>query len=65
MNVKRGTSVKILKKESYWHKEIGKIASIDESAVLYGINIRFEKVNYNGVNTGNFCISDLEIMTEK
>lgn len=65
MNLKRGANVKILKKESYWHKEIGKIASIDDSQVLYGINIRFEKVNYNGVNTGNFCLSDLETTIEK
>lgn len=61
MNIKRGSSVTILKKESYWYKEIGKVASIDESAVLYGVNIRFDKVNYNGVNTGNFCAAELEL----
>jgi hypothetical protein len=39
-----------------------KIASIEESStVLYGINVRFEKTNYNGVNTANFCPSDLKL----
>ena len=49
MDIKRGSTVKILKKESYWYKESGKIASIEESsAVLYGVYVRFEKINYNG-----------------
>jgi photosystem I subunit 4 len=62
MDIKRGSTVKILKKDSYWYKESGKIASIEESsAVLYGVNVRFEKINYNGVNTANFCPSDLKL----
>jgi photosystem I subunit 4 len=66
MDIKRGSSVKILRKESYWYNEIGKIASIDESPVLYGINVRFEKVNYSGINTSNFCFSELKLnKTEK
>ena len=40
MDIKSGSSVKILKKESYWYNETGKIASIEESStVLYGINV--------------------------
>ena len=54
MALKRGSNVKILKKESYWFQEVGKIASIDDTEVLYGITVRFEKVNYNGVTTANF-----------
>lgn len=66
MNLKRGSTVKILKKESYWYQETGKVASIDESAVLYGITVRFEKVNYNGVNTANFHSSEfVEILETK
>ena len=62
MDIKSGSSVKILKKESYWYNETGKIASIEESStVLYGINVWFEKTNYNGVNTANFCPSDLKL----
>ena len=59
MAIKRGSNVKILKKESYWFQETGKIASIDETDVLYGITVRFEKVNYNGVNTANFHRNEL------
>ena len=46
MAIKRGSNVKILKKESYWFQETGKIASIDETEVLYGVTVRFEKLNY-------------------
>jgi photosystem I subunit 4 len=59
MAIKRGSNVKILKKESYWFQETGKIASIDETEVLYGVTVRFEKVNYNGVNTANFHRNEL------
>ena len=53
-------------KWSYWYQETGKVASIDESAVLYGITVRFEKVNYNGVNTANFHPSEfVEILDTK
>jgi photosystem I subunit 4 len=63
MSVKRGSTVKITKRESYWYQETGKVVSIDESGVLYGITVRFEKVNYNGVNTANFGSVDLSEAT--
>jgi|TARA_B110000971_G_scaffold133924_1_gene137113 photosystem I subunit 4 len=59
MNIKRGSNVKILREESYWFQETGKVASIDESEVRYGVTVRFEKVNYNGVNTANFNLTEL------
>jgi photosystem I subunit 4 len=59
MVIKRGSIVKILREESYWFQETGKVASIDESEVRYGITVRFEKVNYNGVNTANYNLSEL------
>jgi photosystem I subunit 4 len=60
MSIERGSIVKILRNESYWFQEVGKVASIDQSNVIYNITIRFEKVNYNGVNTGNFNLSELK-----
>ena len=59
MTIKRGSNVKILREESYWFQEIGKVASIDESEVRYGVTVRFDKVNYQGVNTDNYNISEL------
>lgn len=59
MAIKRGSDVKILREESYWFQEVGKVASIDESAVRYGVTVRFEKVNYNSVNTSNFSLAEL------
>ena len=59
MTIKRGSNVKILSEESYWFHEIGKVASIDESEVRYGVTVRFDKVNYQGVNTANYNISEL------
>jgi len=59
MVIKRGSIVKILRDESYWFQEAGKVASIDESEVRYGVTVRFDKVNYNGVNTANFNLPEL------
>ena len=59
MTIKRGSNVKILREEAYWFQEIGKVASIDESEVRYGVTVRFDKVNYQGVNTANYNISEL------
>jgi photosystem I subunit IV len=59
MAIKRGSTVKILREESYWFQETGKVASIDESEVRYGVTVRFEKVNYNGVNTANYSLGEL------
>jgi photosystem I subunit 4 len=63
MAIERGSTVKILRKESYWFQENGKVASIDESDVRYGVTVRFEKVNYNGVNSANFNLSELAEVT--
>ena len=51
MAIKRGSMVKILREESYWFRRDGKVASIDDTEVRYGVTVRFESVNYNGVNT--------------
>ena len=59
MAIKRGSTVKVLRPESYWFQRSGKVASIDDSGVRYGITVRFESVNYNGVNSSNFTDSEL------
>jgi photosystem I subunit 4 len=65
MAIKRGSMVKILREESYWFKRNGKVASIDDTEVRYGVTVRFESVNYNGVNTANFNLSELAEVKKK
>ena len=65
MAIKRGSMVKILREESYWFRRDGKVASIDDTEVRYGVTVRFESVNYNGVNTANFNLSELAEVSKK
>nr|YP_010595133.1 photosystem I reaction center subunit IV [Paralia sulcata]WAJ57868.1 photosystem I reaction center subunit IV [Paralia sulcata] len=55
----RGSTVRILRTESYWFNQIGTVATVDKSGIRYPAVVRFENVNYSGTNTNNFALDEL------
>lgn len=62
--MQRGTKVRVLRKESYWFQNVGTVASVDQSGIKYPVIVRFENINYAGVNTNNFSMSELEVVPD-
>jgi len=64
--IDRNSKVRILRKESYWFNQIGTVATVDQSGIRYPAVVRFESVNYAGINTNNFALDELvEVKKEK
>uniref|UniRef100_A0A0D6R3R6 Photosystem I reaction center subunit IV n=1 Tax=Araucaria cunninghamii TaxID=56994 RepID=A0A0D6R3R6_ARACU len=57
---KRGSQVRVLRPESYWFRETGKVVSVDQSGIRYPVVVRFSTVNYAGVSTNNYGLEEVE-----
>ena len=44
VEIKKGSIVRILRKESYWYKDTGTVVVFDQSKVLYPVLVRFTKI---------------------
>ncbi|KAF5725689.1 Photosystem I reaction center subunit IV A [Tripterygium wilfordii] len=58
---KRGSKVKILRRESYWFKDVGSVVTVDQDPkTRYPVVVRFNKVNYANVSTNNYALDEIE-----
>ncbi|KAI7743493.1 hypothetical protein M8C21_023833 [Ambrosia artemisiifolia] len=58
---KRGSKVRILRKESYWFKGVGSVVTVDQDPkTRYPVVVRFNKVNYANVSTNNYALDEVE-----
>nr|QOS04543.1 photosystem I subunit IV [Sarcopeltis skottsbergii] len=56
--IKKGSKVKVLRKESYWYQDTGTVVKVDKD-IKYPVAVRFIKRTYSGVNSNNFAETEL------
>lgn len=64
--ITKGSKVRVLRKESYWFNKIGTVISLEKSpSIRYPVVVKFDAVNYNGINTNNFSLEELTNLSEE
>ena len=56
--IKKGSKVRILRRESYWYQDVGTVVKVDKD-IKYPVLVRFTKETYSGVNSNNFAKDEL------
>ena len=59
--IKKGSIVKVLRKESYWYQDTGSVVKVDKD-IKYPVLVKFEKETYSGVNSNSFSESELALV---
>nr|YP_010986319.1 photosystem I reaction center subunit IV [Pachymeniopsis lanceolata]WOL37237.1 photosystem I reaction center subunit IV [Pachymeniopsis lanceolata] len=59
--IKKGSKVKVLRKESYWYQDTGTVVKVDKD-IKYPVLVRFIKETYSGVNSNNFAENELSLV---
>ena len=59
--IKKGSKVKVLRKESYWYQDIGTVFKVEEK-IKYPVAVRFSRQSYNGVKINNFSENELVLI---
>nr|YP_009510510.1 photosystem I reaction center subunit IV [Gracilaria caudata]YP_010196227.1 photosystem I reaction center subunit IV [Gracilaria caudata]AXI96183.1 photosystem I reaction center subunit IV [Gracilaria caudata]UAD83624.1 photosystem I reaction center subunit IV [Gracilaria caudata] len=59
--IKKGSVVKVLRKESYWYQDKGTVVKVEQD-IKYPVLVRFIKETYSGVNSNNFAENELLLL---
>merc|ERR1712008_129274 len=58
---KKGSTVKILRPESYWFQEKGTVVNVNQKPeVKYPVTVKFQMTNYANVNTNGFALWEVQ-----
>nr|YP_010903346.1 photosystem I reaction center subunit IV [Hypnea cornuta]WCH55799.1 photosystem I reaction center subunit IV [Hypnea cornuta] len=60
--IKKGSKVKILRPESYWFQYTGTVVKVEKD-IKYPVLVRFNQESYNGVNSNNFSLDELKLVS--